>query len=142
MLVKNFLLVAWLSSLSFAPALAEEQGTRAILCPEPARIVRLDIPGSFHSVLTATNEEGLAFGYFGSVFADPKDLAFAAAEVYEFNGHWRFSCAYEKAGFGLPLETRDDLAYRDCHFKGGSQRCYGTIESCALICPAAAETLN
>lgn len=124
-----FLVFSCLPSLVWA----DEQ---KIHCPSPDRIVLQSIPGSIHSVYTATSDEGYSFGYFGLAFANPKDLNFFAAEISEVNNYWRFDCAYEKSGMGLPLESRDDPDYQNCHFPDGTQSCRGTIEECVLLCPA------
>lgn len=108
-----------------------------IRCPRAEKIVITSIPSSFHVVLTATNDEGFAFGSFGSIFGDPRVMDFYRAEVSELNDYWRYSCIYVKGNNGVNLQSRDHPAYKDCHFADASQQCLGgTIEDCALICPS------
>lgn len=109
-----------------------------IHCPAAESIVVTSIPSSFHSVLSATSAEGVAFGTFGTALGNPAGLDVYGAEISEVNGYYRMSCGYKKGGFGFTLSTRDDEAYAQCHFWNGEQVCEGGIEDCALICPAEA----
>lgn len=109
-----------------------------IHCPAAESIVVTTIPSSFHSVMSATSAEGVAFGTFGTALGDPSGLEVYGAEISEVNSYYRMSCGYKKGGFGFTLATRDDLAYAQCHFWNGEQVCEGGIEDCSLICPAEA----
>ncbi len=122
------------------PSTKEEVQT--IHCPRSSAISVTAVPSSFHSVMTATTDDGYAFGTFGLGFTHPEDFAFYAAEITEVNGFWRMACGYKSGGIGFTLQSRENPAYQDCAFENGDSVCEGTIEECALICPLGSITPN